>query len=523
MILFEDKIDDLIEELGELNFPEDELGKYDSLKDPFEAIDDKDEDLRINAIKILLKMNDLGIAKPLFSLLGDPKNFFAKKYKPGEFLEKIKDSNKVEALIIALRNEDDYVRRWAAIMLGKINDVCSVEPLILALNDEDELVRKEALSALVKLKDLRAVEPIIDRLAKENYSYLKADLVDALARIGGDKAVKHIVSLLNDKDIMIKRSAISAFGYIWDLGVESLFTVLKGRNRINRLLAVEIISQKANSSAVLPLISALKDTNVKVSEKAAEGLIRIGNSAVESLIPKLKDENEYVRGKTAKILGEIRDSRVVEPLISTLKDNSVLVRGLVIVALGKIGDARAKQPLINLLKDNNELIRKRAKDALRKINNEQEGISKQLEYFIYFFVIFSVLYGIFAFLLDRPALLKAEAEWKMYFGSPVSVFGTQDYYLAKAISFVIASTITKVIQASYISKGLLYFRALIFAAIFWLIDSIILTRQSSFWDFYPTREHAFTAPILSVICTIFIIRRISVRKVCPQSSKKVGT
>jgi hypothetical protein len=128
--------------------------------------------------------------------------------------------------------------------------------------------------------------------------------------------------------------------------------------------------------------------------------------------------------------------------------------------------------------------------------------------FIYFAGIFLILYWIFVLLFDKAVCNKAKLEWDIDLGISESLL-TLTYYLAKPVSFIIASAVSGVIQASYRLERFLWTRTLIFITVFWLIDSVTLVRQSSFWDFYPTKEHALTALLLAIICTILIIRRIA--------------
>jgi HEAT repeat protein len=60
--------------------------------------------------------------------------------------------DKVEKHIQRLEDEDLYVRRSAARVLGERGDQRAVEPLTRALEDEDEDVRYWAARALKKIK-----------------------------------------------------------------------------------------------------------------------------------------------------------------------------------------------------------------------------------------------------------------------------------------------------------------------------------------------------------------------------------
>ncbi|MEI8348893.1 MAG: hypothetical protein WCI77_01965 [Candidatus Omnitrophota bacterium] len=92
-------------------------------------------------------------------------------------------------------------------------------------------------------------------------------------------------------------------------------------------------------------------------------------------------------------------------------------------------------------------------------------------------------------------------EWEGCGASP----WTRAYHLAPLISFIVAAAVSGVVQASYHTKRFLYVYALIFIAVFWFIDIVVLTRESSLWDFYPTREYELTAPAFAISITTFVV------------------
>jgi len=68
-------------------------------------------------------------------------------------LGEIKETQAVQALIVALNDEDYDVRRSAADALGKIKDTQAVPALIIALNDENSDVHWSAANALGEIGD----------------------------------------------------------------------------------------------------------------------------------------------------------------------------------------------------------------------------------------------------------------------------------------------------------------------------------------------------------------------------------
>jgi HEAT repeat protein len=145
----------------------------------------KDNDLivRLHAAKALGEAKDARAVEPLIVALGDKScghtaaNALAKIGKPA-----------VEPLIVALKNENPFVRRNAAEALGEIKDASAVKPLINALKDNDLIVRRNAAKALGKIKDSSAEESLTSALKDESPA-VRRNAAIALREMGKPEAV----------------------------------------------------------------------------------------------------------------------------------------------------------------------------------------------------------------------------------------------------------------------------------------------------------------------------------------------
>ena len=145
----------------------------------------KDNDLivRLHAAKALGEAKDARAVEPLIAALGDKgcghtaANALAKIGKPA-----------VEPLIVALKNENPFVRRNAAEALGEIKDSSAVKPLINALKDNDLIVRRNAAKALGKIKDSSAEEPLTSALKDESPA-VRRNAAIALREMGKPEAI----------------------------------------------------------------------------------------------------------------------------------------------------------------------------------------------------------------------------------------------------------------------------------------------------------------------------------------------
>ncbi|OGO05014.1 MAG: hypothetical protein A2Y60_01920 [Chloroflexi bacterium RBG_13_54_9] len=105
------------------------------------------------------------------------------------------DEEAIGPLVAALKDEEYHVRYRAAEALGKIGDPSAVAPLINALRDEDEFVRSQAAKALGEIgpEAREAVPVLIDALLRDEEEYVGWATADALKDItgqdfGGDAA-----------------------------------------------------------------------------------------------------------------------------------------------------------------------------------------------------------------------------------------------------------------------------------------------------------------------------------------------
>ncbi len=88
----------------------------------------------------------------------------------------------VEYLVLALKDENKWVRFTAVNALGNIGDLRSVDHLIGMLNDEDKDVRFATAEALGKLGDPKASDALRQTSIRDN-EFVKIAAEEALAKI----------------------------------------------------------------------------------------------------------------------------------------------------------------------------------------------------------------------------------------------------------------------------------------------------------------------------------------------------
>ncbi|MBU7048325.1 MAG: HEAT repeat domain-containing protein [Theionarchaea archaeon] len=334
-------------------------------------------------------------------------------YENGEFnflrerainiLALIKPDSIIDSLIRNLRNEDRYVRRWAAIALGKIGSEKALDPLIGALTDEDSYVRGRAADALGEIGSEKALDPLIGALTDEDIDvrrwaayalgkmgsekavdpligaltdedgYVRKWAADAMGKIGSEKALDPLIGALTDEDSNAQWRAADALGEIGSgKAVDPLIGALTDEDSYVRGRAADALGKIGIEKAVDPLIGALTDEDIDVRKWAADAMGKIGSEkALDPLIGALTDEDSNVRWWAADALGKIGSEKAVDPLMKALTDEDRHVRGEAATSLGKIGSEKALDPLIEVLTDEDRYVRRWAADALGKIGSEK--------------------------------------------------------------------------------------------------------------------------------------------------------
>ncbi len=165
-------------------------------------------------------------------------------------------ASRVGRLIADLQSVNPEVRQKAAGVLRELRDPSALDALIVALGDEDAGVRFQAAAALGELGDPRAIRPLVATL-KDPDNDVRWAASFALRDLGA-RAVDSLVIALEDSDSKVRAGAARALGEIRD------------------------------PRAVDPLIARLEDSQPVVQSIAASALVRIGAPAAERLIPALR-------------------------------------------------------------------------------------------------------------------------------------------------------------------------------------------------------------------------------------------
>ncbi len=173
-----------------------------------------------------------------------------------------------------------------------------------------EEVCKAAVEALGKIGDTRAVEPLIEALRDDKLQVCQS-ATEALDKVGwvpetDEQRAAYLIAVL-DRESLVEWGEPAVVPLIKAFGNDNWSNL--------RHEFAELLAKIGDARAVEPLIKALGDDEY-IGRSAAYALGDIGDiRAVEPLIKALREDSHHLVGGAASALGNIGDERAVEPLI----------------------------------------------------------------------------------------------------------------------------------------------------------------------------------------------------------------
>ncbi len=184
-----------------------QIGDVRAVEPLIKVIEDKNDDACREAVEALGNIGDARSVEPLIKALGDRDgnivNHWEVRCRAAETLGQIGDARSVEPLIKALGDRDGKIVYAAAVALGKMRDARAVEPLIEALGGRDRFGEVE--EALIKIGE-PALEYLINALANDNV-WVRRNAAEILGKMGDARAVEPLIEALGDKDLWMRHRA----------------------------------------------------------------------------------------------------------------------------------------------------------------------------------------------------------------------------------------------------------------------------------------------------------------------------
>ncbi len=324
-------------------------------------------------------------------------------------LGKLADERAVSALAEALRDQDEYVRKSAVMALRRIGGPAAMEAMRAALADRSEQVCLQAVKGLGELRDAGAVEALIKVLARRERSLVSA-ATEALSRIGPD-AVVPLMEAFKDRYLR-RRIGGQVLRILTEMGPRTMDPLLQvlttDENYYIRYTAMTILGRVGDRRVAGPILRAfltdprLQETAVgtigrleergvlvlppgdRESALPAEVVQALGADGRESVLTALQGAMENPSGKVRRfalkafyaLLGEAS----FDHLVRSLGDEDPEVKRVAIRLLGKLRDKRVIEPLVGLLLKDVGQVEEAIWDTLKVLTNlhEYEELRKRV-------------------------------------------------------------------------------------------------------------------------------------------------
>ena len=190
------------------------------------------------------------------------------------------------------------------------------------------------------------VEIQID-LLKEKDWFRRKEAATTLGEMGDERAVAPLITALRDDEWNVREAAEDALAMIGSPAVEPLIKAL--REYQTRRYVIKVLGRIKDERVLDPLFVQLRNEEFK--DDATAALVEVGLPAVERLTAVLNDKDRNVRKHTVLALGAIGLPEAVDLLIEATQDEEWEVRMAAIAGLDQIGDERGKPAIKALMKD----------------------------------------------------------------------------------------------------------------------------------------------------------------------------
>jgi HEAT repeat protein len=253
----------------------------------------------------------------------------------------------VQEWLVLIKDQDLYIRLYAAFALGYYKPLVQQKPIVQALteatHDVDVTVGWMAARGLARLGPIAATAvPTLTEIVRAKNSPLCAEALRALGRIGPDAvgAVPEILAVLyGAKDYGLYLDAAMALGHIGP----KILPLLESELKSHPLHILEVVKHLGTAGTPL-VVEALRMHDNKVRKEAMDVVSWLGPGAeatVPLLIEELDDRDTKMRQQAALALESLgpRAQAAVPQLIVRLKDKDAMVQCSSAEALGAIGAA----------------------------------------------------------------------------------------------------------------------------------------------------------------------------------------
>ena len=285
------------------------------------------------------------------------------------------DERSLQALVLAVQDEDPAIRHFAVDALGEVyspmwmrGTTDSDRPLRALfdtyLRDREAEIRSTAAKAMARLSRTN-IHALVDSALSHEDPKIRA--VAVLLFTFGTKWESQLANvrprmheLVGDGDVGVRTNALHGLAQSQRWGMETdiatlknLVSLLSSEERALRVNSCAVLAMMADSRTSKVMITKLGDADAQIRTNAAAGLLKI-------LFHARFDTPEKFPG----LVAQLRELGIVEALLASLDDVDKAVRLNAVFALGILGDSSVANELAQLRSDPEQVVGQAASKAL---------------------------------------------------------------------------------------------------------------------------------------------------------------
>lgn len=146
--------------------------------------------------------------------------------------------------------------------------------------------------------------------------------------------------------------------------------VLESGSKEEKIVALESLTNTNDSDTINKIISKLDDSDIEVRGEAFSSLVLNENNISIPLIHNLKSESKNIRGFSALVLANRRNSDAISEVTNLTKDQSGMVRACALGALGYLKAKQSSKEIHDCFLDSNIEVKKSALKAAINIGDK---------------------------------------------------------------------------------------------------------------------------------------------------------
>lgn len=192
-----------------------------------------------------------------------------------------------------LKDPDENVKVEAIKLLGERKEVVAVEPLLSLIHSPSRNIRLYAVQSLGLIGENKVLTPLLNLLNSEQDPFVVATLVKAIARVGGSQLIPIIARYLKDPDARTRANTIEALEIIGDPKIiKFLVPLLQDENNRVRANAIKVLSKFGKTNMFEKLQEMIQSDDASTRASAIYALTAIGGDQVLDILSLAKNDSD---------------------------------------------------------------------------------------------------------------------------------------------------------------------------------------------------------------------------------------